>query len=240
MIFKTLYSPNFTKKARKTKDINLIILHYTGMQSKIASIKRLLDPNFKVSCHYLIDRQGQILKMVEDNKIAWHAGKSKWSNFKDLNKHSLGIELVNRGHRHGYEKFTTLQIKNLIKLCLTLKRKYKIKNSNIIGHSDVAPLRKKDPGEKFPWKQLHKRKVGVWYLKQKFNSANLTSKKIKNLFFYNLFRIGYRYLNKNKSSKNNILLIKAFQRRFVQNKITGKIDPKTFKISQFLANSIKK
>ena len=86
MIFKTLYSPNFTKKARKTKDINLIILHYTGMQSKIASIKRLSDPKFKVSCHYLIDRQGKILKMVDDNKIAWHAGKSKWSNFTNLNK----------------------------------------------------------------------------------------------------------------------------------------------------------
>jgi len=177
--------------------------------------------------------------MVRDNKIAWHAGKSKWGNYRNLNKNSLGIELVNKGHRHGYEKFTNLQIKNLIKLCLTLKKKYKIKNSNIVGHSDIAPLRKKDPGEKFPWKKLNKKKIGVWYTKQKFNSRNITSKKIKKLFFNNLFKIGYRYFDRNKRSKKDISLIKAFQRRFVQNNITGKIDPKTYKISQFLANSMK-
>ena len=183
MITKTLYSTNYSKKTRKTKDISHIIIHYTGMQSKIASIKRLLDPEFKVSCHYLIDRKGQILKMVEDHKIAWHAGKSKWKNYRDLNKYSLGIELVNKGHKHGYEKFTNFQIKTLIKLCLILQKKYKIKNSNIVGHSDIAPLRKKDPGEKFPWKELHKKRIGIWYTKKKFSSVTVINKEIKKLFF---------------------------------------------------------
>ena len=115
MIIQTSYSVNFSKKLRKNKDIKLIVIHYTGMQSKIASIKRLLNPKHKVSTHYLIDRKGKILKMVDDNKIAWHAGKSKWKNFNNLNKYSIGIELVNRGHEFGYEKFTILQVSNLIK-----------------------------------------------------------------------------------------------------------------------------
>ena len=126
MIIKTQFSPNFSKKTRKTNDIRTIVLHYTGMQSKIASIKRLTNPKHKVSCHYLIDRRGQIIRMVDENKIAWHAGKSKWKNFNNLNNCSIGIELVNKGHQFGYEKFTNLQLRNLIKLCLKLKKKYKI------------------------------------------------------------------------------------------------------------------
>ena len=108
------------------------------MQSKIVSVKRLLNSKYKVSCHFLIDRDGQIIKMVDENKIAWHAGKSKWKNFTDLNKNSIGIELVNKGHEFGYEKFTKIQIEKLIIICKYLKKKYKIKNSNILGHSDIV------------------------------------------------------------------------------------------------------
>ena len=165
MISKTIYSPNHSKKRRKFKDIRIIVLHYTGMQSKIESIKRLVNPKSKVSCHYLIDRKGKIIKLLDDNKIAWHAGKSRWKNFTNLNKNSLGIELVNKGHQHGYQKYPKIQIKQLIKLCTHLKKKYKINNKNIVGHSDIAPLRKKDPGEKFPWKQLNKNKIGFSYKK---------------------------------------------------------------------------
>mgnify|MGYP001165551025 FL=1 len=239
MIIQTSYSVNFSKKLRKNKDIKLIVIHYTGMQSKIASIKRLLNPKHKVSTHYLIDRKGKILKMVDDNKIAWHAGKSKWKNFNNLNKYSIGIELVNRGHEFGYEKFTILQVSNLIKLCRNLKKKYKIKISNIVGHSDIAPLRKQDPGEKFPWQKLQKNKIGIWYKKLQSKSVNLNDKKIKKLFFINLFKIGYRYFDKNRRTKKDTFLIKAFQRRFLPNKVTGKIDEKTFKISHFLANHLK-
>ena len=125
MIIKSSYSVNFSRKFRKNKDIKLIVIHYTGMQSKIESIRRLSSSKHKVSCHYLIDRKGKILKMVDDNKVAWHAGKSKWKNYNNLNKYSIGIELVNKGHEFGYEKFTILQVNNLIKLCQNLKKKYK-------------------------------------------------------------------------------------------------------------------
>ena len=239
MIIKPLNSANFSIKTRVNKDIKIIVLHYTGMQSKIESVKRLLSTKHKVSCHYLIDRRGQILKMVEDNKVAWHAGKSKWKNFVNLNKNSIGIEIVNKGHELGYEKFTFQQINSLIQICKNLKKKYKIKNSNIVGHSDIAPLRKRDPGEKFPWKKLNRKNIGIWYKKLKSKSLKLNDKKFEKLFFKNLFKIGYRYLDKNRRSKKDIFLIEAFQRRFLPNNVTGEINQKTFKISHFLANHIK-
>ena len=210
------------------------------MQSKVASIRRLLSKKHKVSCHYLIDRKGLIIQLVEENRVAWHAGKSKWKNFNNLNKNSIGIELVNKGHKFGYEKFSNEQIRKLINLCLYLKKKYKIKTSNIVGHSDIAPLRKQDPGEKFPWQKLQKNKIGIWYKKLQSKSVNLNDKKITKLFFTNLFKIGYRYFDKKRRTKKDIFLIEAFQRRFLPNKVTGKIDEKTFKISHFLANHTKK
>ena len=232
-------SPNFSKKPRKLRDIKVIVIHYTGMQSKIESVKRLLNPKSKVSCHYLIDRKGQVLKMVNEKYIAWHAGKSKWKNFLNLNKNSIGIELVNKGHEFGYEKFTQLQINQLIKLCLKLKKKYKIKDSNFVGHSDISPIRKKDPGERFPWKKLKEKKIGIWFdnLKIKFNVLN--KRKIRKTFFQNLYKIGYRYFHRNKKSKKDSYVIKAFQRRFSQEKISGIIDQKSLIISHFLANNIK-
>ena len=109
---KNLYlSPNFSKKNRSNSKIKFIIIHYTGMQSEIESIKRLKNPVSKVSCHYLVNRKGKVSQMVGEDKIAWHAGKSKWKNFNNLNKNSIGIELVNKGHKFGYQKFTKIQIK---------------------------------------------------------------------------------------------------------------------------------
>ena len=237
MNVKTLYSPNTSKIIRKNKDIKLIIIHYTGMQSRIASIKRLLDHKHEVSCHYLIDRKGCILRMVDENKVAWHAGKSRWKNFINLNKYSVGIELVNKGHEFGYEKFTNTQLQKLILLCSKLKKKYKIKNSNIVGHSDIAPLRKIDPGENFPWKKMKKNKLGIWHKKLKLNLDidRFDKKKTRNLFFKNLYKIGYRYFDLNRRNKNDTFLVKAFQRRFNPKNISGDIDQKTFIISHYLA-----
>ena len=235
MIIKTKYSPNFSKKARNLRDIKIIVIHYTEMQSRIESIRRLLSPKHQVSCHYLIDRKGEILKMVNENKVAWHAGKSKWKSFKNLNKNSIGIELVNKGHEFGYEKFSKVQISKLIKLCLNLKRKYNIKDSNIVGHSDIAPLRKQDPGEKFPWKKLQKKKLGIWYKNFKFKSKGQINKKNVKSFYKNLFKIGYRYFDQNKRTSKDALIVKAFQRRFLPREITGQINEKTYIISQFLA-----
>jgi N-acetylmuramoyl-L-alanine amidase len=236
MTIKNQYSPNFSRKSRRNRDIKFIVIHYTGMQSKIASIKRLLSPRHKVSCHYLIDRKGQVLRMVDENKVAWHAGKSKWKNFKNLNKNSIGIELVNKGHELKYERFTNSQINELIKLCLNLKKKFKIKNSNILGHSDISPMRKQDPGEKFPWKKLKKSKLGIWYKPLNFKSQKINDKKINELFFKNLFKIGYRYFDLKRRRRKDVFLTRAFQRRFLPNKVTGIIDQKTYIISHFLAN----
>tara|TARA_S200000501_G_C20614258_1_gene651660 strand:+ start:6 stop:713 length:708 start_codon:yes stop_codon:yes gene_type:complete len=227
------FSPNYSKKPRPKKNIQLVIIHYTGMQSEIESIKRLMDPQYKVSSHYFINRKGEIIQMVKDQNIAWHAGKSKWKKFKNLNKYSIGIELVNKGHQFGYQNFSQKQISSLIKLCKKLKKKYAIKKENFLGHSDIAPLRKTDPGEKFPWKKLGRFNIGKWYVK--YNSKiNVNPKKMEGLFFKNLQKFGFRYFTSNKKKFNKKMLVKAFQRHFLPNYITGKIDRKTYEISHFL------
>ena len=235
------FSPNFSKKPRKKTDIKFVILHYTGMQSEIESIKRLVNPKSKVSCHYFINKKGKITRMVNENRVAWHAGKSKWKKFKNLNHNSIGIELENRGHHFGYENFSNLQIKSLINICKYLKRKYKIKGENFLGHSDIAPNRKLDPGEKFPWKKLSKFNLGVWYNEHLINSEQ--SKQIKNFsskqFFQNLHKIGYRYFSISKRRSEDKFVIKAFQRKYLPTLVSGKIDKKTAKICHFLANNFK-
>ena len=233
------YSPNFTTPARNKKNIKYIVFHYTGMSSESKAIKRLTDVKSKVSCHYFIKKNGKIILMVPELFEAWHAGKSYWKNDISLNKSSIGIEISNKGHDFGYEKFSKSQIFSLIKLSKYLIKKYKIKKSNILGHSDIAYERKKDPGEKFPWKKLYKNNIGIWYKKSKFKSMEIDDKKLEKLFFKNLFKIGYRYFNKTRRSKNDTFLIKAFQRRFLLSNVTGKIDQKTYKISYFLAKQVK-
>ena len=123
----SLHSPNYSIRKRSKKSIKFIVLHYTGMQSERVCIKRLIDKKSKVSTHYLINRTGSITRMVDDQNTAWHAGKSKWKNFINLNDQSIGIELVNKGHQFGYENFPKKQISKLILLCDFLIKKYKIK-----------------------------------------------------------------------------------------------------------------
>ena len=159
----SIYSPNFNRKKRSINSIKIIVIHYTGMQSERESIIRLCNPKSKVSSHFLINQNGKVYRLVQDNQIAWHAGKSCWGNYKNLNKNSIGIELVNKGHRFGYTNYKKKQISSLIKICKSLIKKYKIKKKNVVGHSDIAPLRKKDPGEKFPWKELANSKIGIWH-----------------------------------------------------------------------------
>lgn len=229
-------SPNYSKKNRLKRDIKFVIIHYTGMQSEIESIKRLKNPKFKVSCHYLINRKGKIVQMVKDKNIAWHAGKSMWKQFKNLNKNSIGIELVNKGHQFGYQNFSSNQVKSLIKLCKNLKKKYSIKKEDFLGHSDIAPLRKTDPGEKFPWKKLSTHNIGNWYDEKKVANEDLKINKIEFLFFKNLKKLGYRYFNSKKKNFKNKLVIKSFQQHYLPKKVTGKIDQKTYKISHFLTS----
>jgi len=126
MKIKNYFSPNFNKKTRSEKTIKIIVIHYTGMQSERESIIRLCNPKYKTSSHLIINQNGKVYRLVQDNRIAWHAGKSCWGNYKNLNKNSIGIELVNNGHQFGYTSFKKKQISSLITLCKKLIKKYRI------------------------------------------------------------------------------------------------------------------
>ena len=236
------YSPNFDPKKRKTNQIKFLIFHYTGMKTEKAAINRLTDIKSRVSAHYLIKQNGEIITLVPDLYTAWHAGKSVWKNYSSLNKVSIGIEIVNPGHDINYKKFSKIQLAALVRLSKFLIKKYRINLKNILGHSDIAPERKKDPGEKFPWKLLSKKKIGYWHnLNQNelIKNRNLkTSSKEKNLFLTNLFKIGYQKKFLYNSNFNRIsfdqIISKAFQRRFRPEIINGKIDQECLLISQNL------
>ena len=156
------YYPYFYHKKIDKKKIKYFKINYNGMKKEKISIKKLTSFNSNVSCHYYITSSGKIIQLVPDLYVAWHAGKSNWGNEKSLNYKSLGIEISNPGHEHGYRKFNDKQIETLIKISKSLIKKYKINKKNILGHSDIAPLRKIDPGEKFPWEKLSKNKIGIW------------------------------------------------------------------------------
>tara|TARA_A100001015_G_scaffold320764_1_gene448386 strand:- start:128 stop:835 length:708 start_codon:yes stop_codon:yes gene_type:complete len=235
MLLKANKSLNFSKKARSLKNIRFIIIHYSGMQSGRVSMNRLKNPKSNVSCHYFIERNGIIFRMVDDNKIAWHAGKSKWKGITDLNKCSIGIEIQNKGHFIKYENFAKKQIFSLIKLIKMLMKKYKIKKINILGHSDIAPLRKIDPGEKFPWDLLSSKGAATWYPNLKLKNFKLKPNIRRKIFFKNIYKIGYRFFNLSKKSKKDRKIITAFQRRYLPKEVNGKITDKTLKISQLLS-----
>ena len=231
------YSPNFSPKRRISKNIKYLIIHYTGMKDEKKAIDRLTDKKSKVSCHYFIKINGEIILLVPESYIAWHAGVSSWKNKKSLNKFSIGIEIHNKGHDHGYSKFTEAQINSTIVLCKKLIKKYKISNNNILGHSDIAYNRKKDPGEKFPWKKLANNKIGKWHnLDQKklirLRGAKISSSEKKNML-KKLKKIGYLIKSENHKL---IKLIKAFQRRFRPELINGKIDKECLVIVNKISN----
>ena len=198
------YSINFSLPRRSKKQIKFLIIHYTGMRKESEAIKRLCDPKAKVSSHYFISNKGSIINLVPDLYEAWHAGESSWKDYKSLNKYSIGIEINNPGHEYGYKKFSKKQIFSLLKLLKYLKKKYNIKKTNILGHSDISPDRKKDPGEKFPWHYLAKKNLSIWHkLNEKkiktFRNINLKDNEIKK-FFNNLDKIGYSKVNEIKKN----------------------------------------
>ncbi len=243
MSIKTIlnYSPNFDSKKRNFKKIKCIIFHYTGMKKESEAINRLTDTQFKVSSHYLIKNNGEIMVLVPDLYIAWHAGVSSWKDFVSLNRNSIGIEISNPGHNYNYKSFSKKQIQSILKLSKFLIKKYKIYPKNILGHSDIAPNRKKDPGEKFPWQYLAKKKVGLWHsLSNKMLKKNRMIKidsVSKIVFNNNLIKIGYLKRNQKelKNSKFINSVIIAFQRRYRQELIDGKIDKECLIISENLA-----
>ncbi|MFL2886869.1 MAG: N-acetylmuramoyl-L-alanine amidase [Candidatus Pelagibacter sp.] len=234
----TLYSPNFDSIKRSKKNIKYLIFHYTGMKNDKSALNKLIKFNSKVSCHYYIDKNGKLIQLVPDLYPAWHAGKSHWKNDKSLNKKSLGIEISNPGHEHGYKAFNEKQINCLIKITKILIKKYRIQKQNILGHSDIAPLRKKDPGERFPWKILANKKIGIWHKLSTKETKQLRGKKINiqnKLFIKKLKKFGY-FINTNKKNELKKFFI-SFQRRFRPEIIDGKIDRECFEIVKSLISS---
>ena len=232
------YSPNFDLKKRKIKEIKFIVFHYTGMKKENQAISKLTNNKSKVSSHYLIKNNGDILTLVPNSFIAWHAGVSSWKKYKSINKYSIGIEISNPGHNYIYKKFSKKQINSVLQLSSYLIKKYKIKSNFILGHSDIAPDRKKDPGEKFPWKYLSKNNIGYWHNLSKNKLLKARNQKVDQLdrykFIKNLCKIGYTkniFFNKNKYTK---LLTIAFQRRFRQEIVNGVIDQECLIISNNL------
>lgn len=203
-------SPNFNER---TLPITMIVLHYTGMPTAADAIARLRDPAAEVSAHYVVDEDGTILRLVDDEKRAWHAGKSHWRDVADVNSASIGVEIVNPGHEHGYRTFPEAQIDSVVRLVAHLKDRYEITRGNIVGHSDVAPARKRDPGELFPWHRLARLRLAL-------------PRPTKNLmdpfwgeaaFCLALERFGY-------DVSDRMAAIMAFQRRFRPELIDGDID----------------
>ncbi|MEH3046781.1 N-acetylmuramoyl-L-alanine amidase [Sphingomonas adhaesiva] len=203
-------SPNFNERLLP---ITMIVLHYTGMPTAAEAIARLRDPEAAVSAHYVVDEDGTILRLVDDEKRAWHAGKSHWRDIDDVNSASIGIEIVNPGHDHGYRGFPDAQVDAVVRLVAHLKDRYEITRGNIVGHSDIAPTRKRDPGELFPWHRLARLRLAL-------------PRPTKNLmdpfwgeaaFCLALERFGY-------DVSDRMAAIMAFQRRFRPELIDGEID----------------
>lgn len=154
-------SPNFNSRAEGA-DIAYIVLHYTGMETAEEALKRLCDPGSEVSAHYMIDEDGEVYALVDEEKRAWHAGRSFWRGARDVNSASIGIEIVNPGHAFGYRPFPKQQIDALKALLRDIFTRRPLPPTALLGHSDVAPSRKQDPGELFPWQDLAKAGFGVW------------------------------------------------------------------------------
>jgi N-acetylmuramoyl-L-alanine amidase len=203
-------SPNFDDRALP---VSIIVLHYTGMQDAASAIARLRDPEAKVSCHYLVAEDGQILRMVDETKRAWHAGRSSWRALEDINSASIGIEIVNPGHEFGYRPFPDQQIDALIPLVADIKDRHGITRGNIVGHSDIAPTRKRDPGELFPWSKLARLRLALPRPTKNLMDPNWTD----GGFLLALERFGY-------DVSDRMAAIVAFQRRFRPELIDGEID----------------
>ena len=159
-----ILSPSPNHGDRKGRDVSMVILHYTGMKTSQEALDRMRDPDSSVSAHYMIEENGRAHQLVGEDRRAWHAGVSWWQGEEDINSISIGIELVNKGHEWGYQDFPDEQIDTLLDLLRTIRQRYPIPASRVLGHSDVAPGRKEDPGEKFPWALLatEGHAIGIW------------------------------------------------------------------------------
>jgi len=219
-------SPNFDER---NAPVSLLVLHYTGMKTGAEAIARLCDAEAKVSAHYVVEENGDVYQLVDESKRAWHAGVSFWRGLRNVNANSIGIEIVNPGHEFGYRKFTDAQYKALIELCGGIKKRHNIADVNIVGHSDIAPERKADPGELFDWELLAKNNIGLsssgYDPKIQGRTSQILDSRIKSKNDSSLVELGYEFHDEGA--------ITAFQRHWRQDKVNGQWDDEC---GQILAN----
>lgn len=235
-LIKTFKSPNFNE--RRTKEqLSYIILHYTAMVSHQEVLEYLCEKRNKVSAHFLVSKNGDIFYLVDLKKRAWHAGQSYWKGLKDLNSSSIGIEVDNSGHHIFNEGYYRLQIESLCELIKKLIKEHKIRPENVLGHSDIAPFRKIDPGEKFPWSKLNQRKLSYSpeinkdFTVYETNNSEMDYQyeKYQEILFM-LGSIGYDTRNVKVEDNKFKLLIQAYQRHHRQSNVSGEIDKETIKL----------
>ena len=203
-------SPNFDARALP---ITMIVLHYTGMESGPAAVERLCDPAAKVSAHYVVEEDGSVLRLVPEEQRAWHAGKSHWRGITDVNSASIGIEIVNPGHEFGYRPFVDEQVDAVVRLVHEGKDRHAITRGNVVGHSDIAPARKRDPGELFPWNRLARLRLALPRPTKNLMDPGWT----EGGFLLALERFGY-------DVTEPMAAIMAFQRRFRPELVDGEVD----------------
>ncbi|WP_419693786.1 N-acetylmuramoyl-L-alanine amidase [Mesorhizobium muleiense] len=233
-------SPNFGPR-RETVD--MIVLHYTGMETGAGAEAWLCDPASEVSSHYLVHEDGRIVQMVRESDRAWHAGKSSWFGRSDINSCSVGIEIVNPGHSLGYRNFPKRQIEALIGLCKGIVQRHSIPAQRVLAHSDVAPGRKIDPGERFPWKALFE--AGVGHLAEaapvrrgavlKASDASAEVEALQSM----LALYGYGVEISGAFDRQTEIVVEAFQRHFRQRKVDGVADGSTFRTLERLLGSVR-
>jgi N-acetylmuramoyl-L-alanine amidase len=220
-------SPNFNERAGPP---DILLLHYTGMESGEAAIARLRDPEAKVSSHYVVEEDGRIFTLVAEERRAWHAGVSFWKGERDINGRSIGIEIVNPGHEFGYRPFPDAQIAAVIALADDIRSRWMIADGDIIGHSDVAPNRKIDPGELFPWKTLAQAGHGLWVEPDPAPGAPLAEgAEGAGVFAFQagLTRLGYECPPSGQFDADTTTVVTAFQRHWRPHQVDGIADGET-------------
>ena len=224
-------SPNFNERPTGVP-VDILVLHYTGMPTAEGALQRLCDPETKVSAHYTIDEDGTVYRHVAEGKRAWHAGVSYWAGARDINDRSIGIEIVNPGHEFGYRDFPAAQIAALIDLTRGILKRHPIPPKRVLGHSDVAPQRKIDPGEKFPWRQLAAKGIGIWPPHPRLDmSRAIQVPAIQR----DLVAIGYECPESGVLDEATRAAVSAFQRHFRPRDVSGIPDGETAALAALLA-----
>ncbi|TGY89999.1 N-acetylmuramoyl-L-alanine amidase [Marinicauda algicola] len=221
-------SPNFNERKLP---VSILVLHYTGMESGTAALDRLREREAGVSAHYMVEEDGEVFRLVAEDKRAWHAGVSAWRGIEDVNSASVGIEIVNGGHEFGLPPFPEAQIEAVIELCRDVMGRHGIAARDVVGHSDIAPARKADPGERFPWRHLAAAGVGLWPDPAGKDVAELMrigaiGDPVEALQL-DLQAIGYALTVDGEFGLAMEAVVKAFQRRFRPEAIDGIVDGET-------------